>query len=104
MIHKGEGLYDGDFNDLVRKINPKSKLIFEFNNLPSPEVLKSLNDKYNITINENQLTGELEDEKIKLLLMNLLKIDYSKNFKIDELPVEEAMRTFFANPQKFLDE
>ena len=104
VIHKGEGLYDGDFNNLIRKINPKSKLFFEFNNLPSPEVLKSLNDKYNITINENQLTGQLEDEKIKLLLMDLLKIDYSKNFKIDELPVEEAMRTFFANPQKFLDE
>ena len=32
VIHKGSGLYDGDFKDLVKKINPKSKLIFEFNN------------------------------------------------------------------------
>ena len=104
VINKGKGLYDGDFNNLIKKINPKSKLVFEFNNIPNKEDLKAIHNKYDINIHNNQLIGELEDEKIKLLLMDLLKIDYSKNFKIDELPVEEAMRSFFANPEKFLNE
>ena len=104
VINKGKGLYDGDFNNLIKKINPKSKLVFEFNNIPNKEDLKAIYNKYDIKIHNNQLIGELEDEKIKLLLMDLLKIDYSKNFKIDELPVEEAMRSFFANPEKFLNE
>ena len=104
VINKGKGLYDGDFNNLIKKINPKSKLVFEFNNIPNKDDLKAIHNKYDIKIHGNQLIGELEDEKIKLLLMDLLKIDYSKNFKIDELPVEEAMRSFFANPEKFLNE
>ena len=104
VINKGKGLYDGDFNNLIKKINPKSKLIFEFNNLPNESILKDINSKYNVEINGTQLTGELEEEKIKSLLIDLLKIDYSKNFKIDELPVEEAMKTFFTNPNQFLNE
>ena len=102
VIHKGNGLYDGNFNDLIKKINPKSKLIFEFNNAPSYESIKKLKTKYNITINNNQLLGELEDKKIKLLLIDLLKIDSSQKFTIDELPVEEAMKAFFINPDLFL--
>ena len=102
VIHKGNGLYDGNFNDLIKKINPKSKLIFEFNNVPSYESIKKLKNKYNISINNNQLLGELEDEKIKLLLIDLLKIDSSQKFTIDELPVEEAMKAFFINPDLFL--
>ena len=102
VINKGKGLYDGDFNNLIKKINPKSKLIFEFNNAPSYESIKKLKTKYNIAINNNQLLGELEDEKIKLLLIDLLKIDSSQKFTIDELPVEEAMKAFFINPDLFL--
>ena len=102
VIHKGNGLYDGNFNDLIKKINPKSKLIFEFNNVPSYESIKKLKTKYNISIDNNQLLGELEDEKIKLLLIDLLKIDSSQKFTIDELPVEEAMKAFFINPDLFL--
>jgi len=102
VIHKGDGLYDGNFNDLIKKINPKSKLIFEFNKKPSDDSISNLKKKYNISINNNQLLGELEDEKIKLLLIDLLKIDSSQKFTIDELPVEEAMKSFFINPDLFL--
>ena len=102
VIHKGKGLYDGDFNDLIKKINPKSKLIFEFKNLPNPQSISQLKEKYSITINQNQLVGELEDKKIKSLLIDLLKIDSSQKFTIDELPVEEAMKSYFINPDSFL--
>ena len=43
-----------------------------------------------------------EDKKIKSLLIDLLKIDSSQKFTIDELPVEEAMKSFFINPDSFL--
>jgi len=104
VINKGRGLYDGDFNDLIKKINPKSKLFFEFNNIPSQEILSNINNKYDIQINGSKISVELEEDKIKLLLIDLLKIDYSKNFKIDELPVEEAMRSFFTSPDSFLND
>ena len=75
VINKGQGLYDGDFKALIKKINPKSKLTFEFSKNPSPQVINELKEKYNIIINNNQLSAELEDEKIKSLLIELLKID-----------------------------
>tara|TARA_Y100001970_G_scaffold290276_1_gene423487 strand:+ start:565 stop:1560 length:996 start_codon:yes stop_codon:yes gene_type:complete len=102
VIHKGIGLYDGNFKSLVEKINPKSKLIFEFKNKPSSNSIEEIKKKYPISINGNQLSVELEDEKIKLLLIDLLRIDSSQKFTIDELPVEEAMKSFFINPDKFL--
>ena len=104
VIHKGSGLYDGDFKDLVKKINPKSKLIFEFNNKPNDQELMKIKDQYNVNIDNNQLTGELIDADIKALLIDLLQIDSSKNFKIDELPVEEAMKSFFLNPEEFIND
>ena len=102
VIHKGDGLYDGNFQDLIKKINPKSKLIFEFKDKPANSSISKLKEKYNISIHDNQLLGELEDEKIKSLLIDLLKIDSSQKFTIDELPVEEAMKSFFMNPDQFL--
>ena len=60
--------------------------------------------QYNVNIDNNQLTGELIDADIKALLIDLLQIDSSKNFKIDELPVEEAMKSFFLNPEEFIND
>ena len=96
VIHKGCGLYDGDFNKLVKKINPKSKLVFDFSKTPNRDILNNISKKYSIKINNSQVIAELEEHKIKSLLMDLLKIDSSKNFTIDELPVEEAMKSFLA--------
>ena len=104
VIHKGSGLYDGDFNELIKKINPKSKLIFEFKNKPIEKDLIKIKNQYSIRIENNQLIGELVDVDIKSLLLDLLQLDSSKNFTIDELPVEEAMKAFFLNPESFLNE
>ena len=60
--------------------------------------------QYNVNIDNKQLTGELDDADIKALLIDLLQLDSSKNFKIDELPVEEAMKSFFLNPEEFLND
>ena len=104
VIHKGSSLYDGNFKDLIKKINPKSKFTFEFLNVPTNENLSKIKNKYNIQIDGNYLTGELVENDIKLLLIDLLQIDKSKTFKIDELPVEEAMKSFFINPEKYIIE
>ena len=97
-------MYDGNFHDLIKKINPKSKLIFEFTNKPNDQELMKIKDQYNVNIDNKQLTGELVDADIKALLIDLLQLDSSKNFKIDELPVEEAMKSFFLNPEEFLND
>ena len=59
-------------------------------------------NQYNIQIDGNCLTGELVENEIKSLLVDLLQIDKSKTFKIEELPVEEAMKSFFLNPEKYI--
>ena len=74
VIHKGSGLYDGNFNELIKKINPKSKLIFEFKNKPTEQDLIKIKNQYNIRIENNQLIGELVDVDIKSLLLDLLKL------------------------------
>ncbi|MBJ48877.1 MAG: hypothetical protein CMG59_06940 [Candidatus Marinimicrobia bacterium] len=102
VIHKGKELYDGNFNELIKKINPKSKLSFEFNEEPNQDFIKELKNTYNISLINNQLFIELEDDKIKNLLTQLLRHSSSRKFSIEELPVEEAMKAFFTNPDLFL--
>ena len=45
VMHKGEGLYDGDFNELVNKINPKRKLVFQFLQIPNKNLIDKLTKK-----------------------------------------------------------
>ena len=46
VIHKGASLYDGDFEKLVNRVNPKRKLIFEFSEIPDTNKTKILLQKY----------------------------------------------------------
>ena len=34
ILNKGKSVYDGDFKSLVQKINPRRRLIFEFDKSP----------------------------------------------------------------------
>ncbi|MBC8198106.1 MAG: ATP-binding cassette domain-containing protein [Candidatus Marinimicrobia bacterium] len=102
IIHKGEGLYDGDFETLVKKINPKRRLQFEFSsNLKSLNVEKLIN-KPNVSINDQCLTAELPDNEMMDFLNQLFELDTPASFSFEELPVEETMKSFFANPEKFI--
>ena len=78
------------------------KHTYSFKHIFNLKILSNINNKYDIQIKVSQIAVEIEEDKIKLLLIDLLKIDYSKNFKIDELPVEEPMRTFFTSPDSIL--
>jgi len=103
ILNKGNPIYDGNFNKLIKKINPERKLIFEFENIPN---LKELNDlilnfKYNI--NEKILTAILPEAKLQGLLKILLKKYSANNISFEDLPVDDTMRSFFENPRNYIE-
>ena len=102
IIHKGEGLYDGDFEQLVYKINPKRRLQFEFSTKLDLLNLNGILNKPNVSIKEQCLTAELPDSEMMGFLNQLFELDTPASFSFEELPVEETMKAFFANPDKFI--
>ncbi len=102
VIHRGSGLYDGNFLDLVNKIKPQKKLIFEFPHTPHDSDIEILSNNFEFKLTNNVLTSELPDKKLTELLGRLFKLNEPITFSVEELPVEETMKTFFINPEKFL--
>ena len=102
VMNKGEGLYDGNFSELVKKINPTKKLIYTFDSIPSKDIMDDLNSKFNFEIENNMLIAHLDDNILNKLLKKLFKISNSQSFLIEDLPVEETMRSFFENPENYL--
>ncbi len=102
IIHRGEGLYDGDFNQLVKRINPKKRLQFEFSTKIENLHLDSLLKSPNVKMKEQSLIAELPENEITEFLQRLFILDNPISFSLEELPVEETMKAFFANPEKFI--
>ena len=48
VIHKGNSLYDGDFEELVNKVNPRRKLLFEFSSIPQANVLQDISSRFSL--------------------------------------------------------
>ena len=102
VMNKGKGLYDGDFSELIRKINPTKKLIYNFDKPLSSKNFEFLKSKYNINIENNILVAHLADKLLNQLLKDLFNLSHSQSFHIEDLPVEETMRSFFENPEHYL--
>ena len=102
VLHEGSQMYDGKFNDLIKAINPKRRLFFEFNDDTDKIYLQKLKSIYNFEINDNILTAELPDDDLKNLLLKLLDKFSPNSMSFEDLPVEETMRNFFINPNKYL--
>tara|TARA_B100002051_G_C16656845_1_gene596991 strand:+ start:137 stop:1129 length:993 start_codon:yes stop_codon:yes gene_type:complete len=102
VMNKGKGLYDGDFSDLIKKINPTKKLIYNFDKSISKENINHLEKKYSINIDNNILTAQLDDRLLNELLKDLFEVSQSQSFQIEDLPVEETMRSFFEDPENYL--
>ncbi len=102
VMHKGCGLYDGNFNDLIDKVKPYKKLIFEFPNTPKKNIIDNLHQNFNFKLVGNVITAELSDKDLIPLLGDLFKLNSPLTFSVEELPVEDTMKTFFSNPEKFL--
>ena len=102
VMNKGKGLYDGNFSDLVKKVNPTKKLIYTFDQIPENNIINDLNNEYKFKLENNILIAQLEDKILNNLLKKLFQISNSQSFSIEDLPVEETMRSFFENPENYL--
>ena len=102
VVHKGASLYDGNFNDLVKMINPSRKLLFEFNSLPKESILNELSKEFQFNLMKNILHAELPATILNQLLEKLFKIDHPLSLTLEDMPVEDTMRAFFLEPEKFL--
>ena len=102
VIHKGEGLYDGNFQELVHRTNPKKRLRFEFSSVPDENKIRQLNSGNQFKLEDKFLTAEMPDEEMMAFLKTLFLLDNPTSFSLEELPVEETMKAFFANPEQFI--
>ena len=102
VLHKGESVYDGNFNTLIKSINPERKLIFEFINLPSGGMIENLKKSFDFNIINNILTATLPELKLQKLLKILLEHNMANNISFEDLPIDDSMRSFFQNPNKYI--
>jgi len=102
VLNKGKKIYDGDFDKLIKNINPKRKLIYEFPNSPNNELILSLNKKYQFELSDKVLTAFMQEDKLQNLLTDLMAIQSPSNLIFEDLPVEETMKNLFSNPEKYL--
>ena len=102
VLNKGKQVYDGDFKTLVHNINPKRRLIFEFVDFPDDIFIDSLKNKFDFELNDKLLTAILSEIELQKLLNNLVKDHVANNISFEDIPVDDAMRNFFQNPEKYI--
>ena len=102
VLNKGKQIYDGDFNDLIKKVNPKRKFIYELSDNYNSNLINELNKEFDFTIKDNVITSELSEDLLNRLLIELLNINSPKTLSFDDLPVEETLKNFFEDPEKYL--
>ena len=102
VMNKGEGLYDGNFSSLIKKINPTKKLLYTFDTMPNVQTINNLKENFEFTLDNNILIAQLNDELLNQLLQKLFTISNPQSFLIEDLPVEETMRSFFEKPENYL--
>ena len=103
ILNKGKPIYDGNFNNLIKKINPERKLIFEFLDMPDNQILEELKNTFKFDLHEKILTAILPESKLQNLLKILLKEYAANNISFEDLPVDDTMRNFFQDPQKYVN-
>ena len=102
VLHKGKSIYDGNFKDLIKNINPNRKLIFEFNQNPDQAFIKDLSNSYQFEFRKKILTAVLPEKKLLKLLKLLLNNYSANNISFEDLPVDDAMKSFFENPNQYI--
>jgi ABC-2 type transport system ATP-binding protein len=102
VLHKGRSVYDGDFKTLIKNVNPRRRLVFEFKNNPENNFINLLHEKFTFQINDKILTAILPELMLQELLSILLKNHAANNISFEDLPVDDTMRSFFQNPNKYI--
>ena len=102
VLHNGEQIYDGKFNDLIKAVNPDRRLLFEFSDEPDINYINTIKDQFAFNLKDNILSAQLPEAQLKELLSILLNKFSPQSMSFENLPVEETMRSFFQNPQDYL--
>jgi len=61
-----------------------------------------VNNQYKFIIDGTIINAELPDSELTKLVYDLFKIAPPISITMENLPVEDTMRTFFSEPEKFL--
>ena len=102
VLNKGKSVYDGDFKTLIKNINPNRKLIFEFLDRPNDSLLSKLKMDFEFDDNQKILTANLPEKELQQLLKALLNNYTANNISFEDLPVDDSMRSFFHDPDKYV--
>ena len=102
VLNKGEQIYDGNFNNLIKSVSPKRKFIYELSDHYDLDAIKLLHNEFDFAIKDHVITAELSEDLLNQLLIKLLNISNPKTLSFEDLPVEETLRNFFENPKKYL--
>ena len=102
ILNKGKAIYDGNFNKLIKSINPERKLMFEFIDTPTEKAINELIPNFKYKITNKVLTAILPEYNLQELLKILLKNYPTNNISFEDLPVDDTMRSFFENPKKYI--
>jgi len=102
VLHKSKAIYDGDFNELIENINPHRRLIFEFIKSPNHHFINSLQSKFKFEMKGKILTANLSESNLQNLLSSLLENHKANNISFEDLPVDDTLRNFFQNPDKYI--
>ena len=102
VLNKGRSVYDGNFSELIKSINPKRRLVFEFVNTPDMDYINRLKNSFTLNIKNCILSAELPEDKLRDLLKELLSKHSPQSMSFIELPVEETMKNFFEDPARYL--
>jgi len=102
VLNKGKSVYDGNFKTLIKNINPNRKLIFELFEEPDDRLLTDLGKEFDFTVNQKLVTAHLPEQELQKLLRLLLENYKASNISFEDLPVDDSMRSFFQNPEKYV--
>ena len=65
-------------------------------------MINDLQNQFDFKIDNDMLIAHLDDQLLNNLLKKLFEISNSQSFLIEDLPVEETMRSFFEKPENYL--
>jgi len=61
-----------------------------------------LSENYNFRLDDTILYAELPDKELTKLVSELFQLGVPASITMEDLPVEDTMRSFFKDPEKFL--
>ena len=61
-----------------------------------------MKEKFDFDIKDKILTSILNEEELQVLLKHLLQNFKANNISFEDIPVDDAMKSFFENPQQYI--